>query len=399
MRLLYFLYQSRMNKNGQVPVYIRITISGKREQFATGLFINPSSWNSSKQRVRGRNDLSASLNETLSRIETDIRTVYNELCEVFKGVSAKDVRSNYLQEDLPSQGLNEVFKEHNEKIAELVGGEYSKETFKVYERTRRNVKEFIKHKWGHKDVRLDRLNRSFAQDYIHFLRSEKEHGSSTIHKHLQRLNKVVNYAVTYELIPKNPFRGVQVRKEKKQIQYLTMEEINRIRNKEFGIQRIEVVRDLYVFQLFTGLAYRELKNLSYNHISKDEVGQVWISMVRQKSGRAVKFPLLPQAVEILNKYKEHTLDLSRKALPVPSNQKMNSYLKEIGDLCRIQQPLTTHLARKSFSTTIALANGVPIESLSKLLGHAKIATTLEIYSEVVDSKLSKDLNDLQKKLG
>lgn len=399
MRLLFWLYKSRINKSGEVPVFVRITIDGIREQFSTGVFITPKNWNSTKQRCKGRTATSNAINTSLNQIESDIRQVYNEMSEVFNNVSARDVRMNYLQEQNPKKGLIEVFEEHLNKMADLVGGEYSEETLKLYDRTKRNVQVFIRQKFKQSDVRLDRLKTSFAEDYVHFLRVSKGHGNNTINKHLQRLNRVVNKAVLYDYITKNPLLPVKVSRERKEITYLTMEEVKRIEQKNFGIHRLEVIRDLYLFQIYTGLSYVDLRNLTHEHLRLGVEGNNWIISSRQKTGQPFRVPLLPQAEAILTKYKELTLDKSKKLLPVPSNQKLNSYLKEIGDLCGIKLPLSSHLARRTFCTTIALSHGMPLESVAAIVGHSSTKVTEAVYAKVLDFKLSKDMSDLKLKLG
>ena len=398
MKVLFWLYKSRPNKKGEVPIYARITINSLREQFSINLFVNPRNWNKDKQRLKGRNELSSSVNQLIDKVEADLLSIYNEMSKVFNNVTAKDIRNNYFNEDNSSKGLIEVFEIHNQRIKSLIGKEYSEETFFIYERTKRNILEFLKRKLGHHDIRLDRLKRSFIEDYIYFLKTIKDYHTNTIYKNVQRVNRILNFAEQQDWLSKNPFRNTKLKKEKKEITYLSKDELKQLESKTFTIPRIAVVRDLFVFQIYTGLAYRELKNLTHSNIQIGVDSEKWIVAERQKTGRTFKVPLLPKALDILNRYKEHTLDPNRELLPVPSNQKFNAYLKEVGDLCGILQPLTTHLARRTFACTITLLNGVPLSTVSSLLGHSNIGITQEAYAKVVDDKLSKDMEVLRKKL-
>lgn len=398
MKVLFWLYRSRPNKKEEFPIYVRVTINGKREQFKSGVFINPNNWNSDKQRLKGRGEYSNSINHILDKIETDLFSIYSKLSEAFENVTARDVRNNYLDDDNLSKGLLEVFAIHNDRMYSLIGKEYSDQTYFIYERTRKTLFDFVKFKLGHHDIKLDRLKRSFIEDYIYYLKTVKDYHTNTIYKNVQRVSRVVNFAEQQDWITKNPFKSIGLKKEKKEITYLSKDELKKIESKVLTIERIAIIRDLFIFQCYTGLAYQELKNLTYGNIQKGVDNEWWIVAVRQKTNRTFKVPLLPVPLDILDKYKQPNLDMKRKLLPVSSNQKFNAYLKEVGDLCGIQQSLTTHLARRTFACTVTLLNGVPLSTVSSLLGHSSIAITQESYAKVVDDKLSSDMMDLRRKL-
>jgi integrase len=397
MRVLFWLYKSRVNKNGETPIWVRITNNTEREQFTTGLSVVESSWNQDKQAIRGRDELTNSLNKQLNNIKLALVEQYTKLSSVNPATSVHDVKLAYLNRDNLGLKLIDVFELHNSRIKKLLGKEYSVETYLIYDRTLRNVQDFIWHRYKQRDIYLVKLKRSFVEEYIYYLKTERKHEINTVFKNVQRLNTVFNFAVSQYMWEKNVCKGVNVRHEKKEILYLTTEELTTMEEKTFSIGRLEVVRNMFLFQCYTGLAYRELKELRAVNITKRDDGEIWIVAKRQKTGRTFKVPLLPQAERIYHMYRTLSLDPTKPIFPVPSNQKFNAYLKEVGDLCSINKELTTHLGRKTFATTVTLLNGVPMETVSALLGHSSIKITQEAYSKVGDAKLSRDMGELRKR--
>jgi site-specific recombinase XerD len=217
-------------------------------------------------------------------------------------------------------------------------------------------------------------------------------------KHIERLCKMVNMAVTMDWLAKDPFAKYRQHFDKVERFYLTKEELSAIENKKFSIERLQTVKDLFLFSCYTGLAYIDTMNLTAGNIIKGIDGNDWLITSRQKTDTDVRVPLLPQAEELIKKYKDHPKAANHGTLfPVISNQKTNAYLKEIADLCNINKAITFHIARHTFATTITLSNGVPIESVSKMLGHTTIRST-QVYAKVVEQKLSEDMQNLKKRM-
>jgi site-specific recombinase XerD len=217
-------------------------------------------------------------------------------------------------------------------------------------------------------------------------------------KHLERLRKMINLALQMEWIDKNPFLAYRLKFEKVDRDYLTKQELAKIEAKDFEMPRLELVKDLFIFSCYTGLSYIDVSNLKQENIVTGIDEEKWIVTSRQKTNTVVKMPILPKALAVLEKYADHPKSLAdRTLIPTFSNQKLNSYLKEIADLCGIKKHLTFHTARHTFATTVTLSNGVPIESVSKMLGHTKLATT-QIYARVLETKLSDDMAALRKRL-
>ncbi|WP_166965416.1 site-specific integrase, partial [Yeosuana marina] len=219
------------------------------------------------------------------------------------------------------------------------------------------------------DMYLSELGYKFILDFERFLRSQDSMGNNTVMKHIGRLRKMVSLAFKMDWIEKDPFMKFEAKYERKERGFLTLEEMQRIENKEFAIQRLQLIKDLFIFSCYTGLSYGDVMNLTIDNLCKGIDGKQWIYTQREKTSIPVKIPLLLKALNIIKKYERHPNTIHKQTLfPTISNQKLNSYLKEIADVCRIQKNLTFHIARHTFATTITLSNGVPIETVSKLLG-------------------------------
>ena len=393
MRVLLWLYRAKENKHGEAPIYVRITVNGKREQFATGCYASPSTWDKEKQRIRGRGDKSKAINNQLSAIRRKLDKIYGEASLVNEQLSAEDIKNYYFQKE-EDHSLCQVYLQHIQKIEPLVGKEFVKATFNRYVRERKYLKEFITSHYKRSDIRLKDLKPAFLEEYIQFLKLEKGHQVNHAYKVIQRLRKVVQIAINNGWLDKNPFSEVKIKRTKVELVYLTENELERLENKDIDIPRLSLVRDMFVFQCFTGLAFRELELLKHDNIRKGSDGELWIISTRQKTLKPFKVPLLPKAEQLMLKYKREGCD---QVFPVISNIKYNAYLKEIADICGIRKRLTTHVGRKTFATTVTLLNGVPLASVASMLGHSSILTTQASYAEVLDEKLSRDMKRLRDK--
>jgi len=277
--------------------------------------------------------------------------------------------------------------------------EYVKPTLIKYTNTKLRLTEFMKFKYNRTDLFLYELDVDFIRDFELFLKQKFTNSQTTCYKHYQRFTRMIRYAMQKGFLQKYPFDDYKIKLPKKEVEFLTIEEINKIENKHFEIERLEIVRDLFIFSCYSGLAFVEVSNLTEDNLYIGNDGEVWLKMVRQKTKKEFKVPLLPKALKIIEKYRDHPLShRRRKLLPIPSNQRFNAYIQEVGDLCGIKKKLHHHLARKSFSVSIALANNVPIESLSRMLGHASVAVTLQAYASITDEKISEDFMQLRKRL-
>jgi site-specific recombinase XerD len=297
----------------------------------------------------------------------------------------------------PDKMLVPIFEEHNRQVAALVGTEYAKGTLQRYEMSLKHTKAFILWKYKVNDIDIRGIDHEFIMSYDFYLRSERKCANNSTVKYIKNFKKIILICIVNGWLDKDPFIKYKPKVKEVTRDYLTVEELETMINKKFVSDRVVQVRDIFVFCCYTGLAYADVKKLKRNEITIGLDGQQWIFTSRQKTDTASRIPLLTAALQIMRKYEHHPECADQgRLLPVLSNQKMNSYLKEIADVCGIEKELTFHIARHTFATTVTLANGVSIESVSKMLGHKNIRTT-QHYAKILDAKVSEDMQMLKQK--
>ncbi|WP_158995973.1 site-specific integrase [Mucilaginibacter sp. L196] len=390
----------KQQKNDQATVFARISVNGRRCEISLKKKVNPQNWDEAKGKARGTKDEIRKLNEHIERVRTLIADGYHELVQQKKVVTVDAVKSLFIGADDNEITLIKLGEYHNTEMKDkLADG-----TMKNYYTTQKYIAKFLKDKYHRNDISLAELNYKFILDFETFLSKHqpKDHQkplhNNGIMKHIERLCKMVNMAVTMDWLTKDPFAKYKQHFDKVERFYLTKEELSAIEKKKFTIERLQVVKDLFLFSCYTGLAYIDTMNLTAGNIVKGIDGNDWLITSRQKTDTDVRIPLLPQAEELIKKYQDHPKAVNHGTLfPVISNQKTNAYLKEIADLCNINKAITFHIARHTFATTVTLSNGVPIESVSKMLGHTTIRST-QVYAKVVEQKLSEDMQNLKKRM-
>jgi site-specific recombinase XerD len=290
-----------------------------------------------------------------------------------------------------------IFIDHNNKIKALIGKEYAPGTLERYETSLKHTKDFLMWKYNITDIDILKIDHAFITDYEFYLRTVRNCANNTAVKYIKNFNKIIKICLANHWMDKNPFANYKSKVKEVDRVYLSEEEIQEIINKDFGTDRLSLVRDIFLFSCFTGLAYIDVKNLTKSHVSIGIDGEKWIFTHRQKTESASKIPILPVTQMIIDKYENHPQALNQdRLLPILSNQKMNAYLKEIAAVCNINKELTFHIARHTFATTVTLTNGVSIESVSKMLGHKNLRTT-QHYAKVLDKKVSEDMKILKDK--
>lgn len=393
-----FLIRTSKAKEGQAPVYCRITVNSQRAEFSIKRSVQVNLWNNGQ--IKGNSEEARTLKSYIKQVEAQIFGHYREMLAGNEHITAEALKNAYLGLKSDQHSLLELIDYHNTQLKNSL--EWG--TLKNYFTTQRYIEEFLKEKLKKKDIYLSELSYRFITELQMFLNGyqPKDHhkpmGNNTVMKHIERLRKMVNLAVKNEWLEKDPFQKFKLKFEKKDRGFLTHDELCRIEEKTFRIDRLNQTRDIFIFSCYTGLSYAEVFDLKPQHIIVGLDGKQWIRGQRKKSKEWFSIPLLPKAQEIINSYQDHPLaQANGKVLPVYTNQKTNAYLKEIAELCEVKKNLTFHLARHTFATTVTLANGVPIESVSKMLGHTTIRTT-QIYAKVVEQKLSEDMGKLEERL-
>ncbi len=395
MKVLFFIQRSKINKRGLVPIMCRITYQRQRKEFTTGMMIKPGDWDSQHKKVN-ESSINFLLNTELELITQKLRKAYLTLQLREVPYSIEDILKLYRGEHSNIElGVMEAYAEHNAYNKKLIGKDLKIVSWQKFENTKVHVGGFIKWKYRKNDLPLAKLKFQFITDFEYYLKTQLNMQQSTINKTLQRFKKMIAFAVAQDYIDKSPFLMHKPKSVKKEVVYLTKEELDGLRTKLIENERLEAVRDCFVFCCYTGLAFREMASLQAEHVVKNRNGKNWLRMKRQKTGKTVSVPLLPQAQDILDKYEGIAQD---KLLPVKTNAHFNAYLKEIAGLCNIKINLTHHIARKTFATTVLLHNDVPIEIVSKLLGHSRIGITQAHYGQILEDKVGEHMENLSRKI-
>ena len=395
--VLFFLKKTKLLKNGEASVCMRITVNNVRSETNIRKSITPSLWNQAKECSRGKDRKSNDLNKFIEEARIKLYNIHADLKQEGLPISATILRDKFfsLEKKEEPKTLIATFQEHNDQCRELVGKDYALITVRRYESCKRYLAELIKLKYGKEDLPLSEVNGELVRSFEFYLKTEKECQQNTVIRYMKCLKKITNLALANEWITKDPFIGIKFHEKEVIREFLTMDELLTIYHKEFSLERITIVRDVFTFAAFTGLAFIDVQQLAPEHIVEDSNGNLWIRKPRQKTKNMCNIPLLDIPLEILRKYAEHpACQKKNRLLPVPCNQKMNSYLKEIADLCMINKTLTTHVARHSYATSVCLANGVSIENVAKMLGHSNIKMT-QHYARVLDSSILRDMNNVK----
>jgi site-specific recombinase XerD len=312
-------------------------------------------------------------------------------------MTAITLKNAFLGVTTNAKNLIEVFKEHNKNITKLSGKDYSPSTIKKYETTLTFTQIFLKKKYNCDDINIKDINHTFLTNYEYFFKTERNCSHNTTMRYVKNLKKIIRIALSNGWISKDPFANYKIKIHKTDRGFLNDDELQAIINKTFTIERLEQVKDCFVFSCFTGLAHADLKRLTPQNIVTGSDNNLWIKINRKKTKSLCSIPILPTTSKLIEKYKNNPhCNAKNLLLPVLSNQSMNAYLKEIADICGITKRLSSHLARHTFATTITLNNDVPIETVSKMLGHSSIKIT-KIYARLLDSKVSKDMQHLHNK--
>ncbi len=396
----FHLLEKKKNKRGLAPIYLRLTVDRKRKEYSISRRIQPEYWNVKLQKVMGNNPNEKEINTHINNIRHKLNKIHQILSDKDQPISAELMIAELKGENKPKPKMTlEVFNEHNEQMDRLSGKSISKSTAKRYWTCYNHVEQFLKEEYKAEDYPMNDINHQFITKFEYFLKTKRECNHNSALKYVNNFKKIIRIALANQWMDRDPFYNYKVQFETVEREYLNEEEVQKLIDKDLHLDRLKLVRDMFVFSCYTGLAYSDVKKLSSADITKGIDGGKWIRIKRTKTKSLSSIPLLPVAEDILDRYKNHPeVKGGKYVLPVLSNQKSNAFLKEIAALCGIKKPLTTHLARHTFATTITLTNGVPIESVSKMLGHQDLRTT-QHYAKIVDRKISDDMKALKMKLG
>ena len=392
--VLFFIKKSKVLRNGESPIYTRITCNGSRTEFSVNRTIPSEQWNQKSGEAKGKSQQTDNLNNYLEQLIFKARHAKMELTEKNESVTALAIKNRMFGLDTDNKMILDVYDEHNKSLKKGIGISISNNTYKRHKTTRAHISRFIQQHKSTNNIPMREINLSFIKALEQYFRIDRKCNHNSTMKYLKNLKKITTFAFNNGWITKDPFAGFRFSFEKTTQPFLTVKELYELSSKKFEIPRLENIRDIFLFCCFTGLAFVDVKSLKPEHIVIGSDGKKWIKKPRQKTGITSILPLLPQAQLIINKYADHPKVLSENiVLPVPSNQKMNAYLKEIADLCGIIKILTTHVARHTFATTVTLSNDVPIEIVAKMLGHSSIRQTGS-YAIVEENLISRHMKQM-----
>ena len=395
----FFARKDRAKEDGLVPIFMRIGIGLKRINIITKIYVKPADWSVQNCKLKTNNEESRRINKMLEAFKLKAFDHQRELMTEGKEVSLENIKAKWYGTSVEKpRMLMEVFKQHNDQMKALINQEFSPLTFERYETSFRHTQEYMRWKYQIDDIDIKQLNYEFISNYEFWLKSERKCDHNTTVKYLSNFKKIVHICIKNGWLDRDPFVGFKMTKREVERPFLVEEELTRIIEEDFTMPRLRQVRDIFIFCCYTGLAYADVKKLTREEITTGIDGEKWIWTSRQKTDTTTRVPLLPRALAILDRYKDDPQCLNKgRLLPVLSNQKMNNYLKEISDACEITKKMTFHTARHTFATTVTLSNGVPIETVSKMLGHRNLKTT-QHYAKILDLKVSEDMMKLRNKL-
>jgi site-specific recombinase XerD len=398
--LTFYINRTKQKKNGECPVMLRININGQRVVLQTKRYLIPQNWDPNRYQMIGRTTEARVFNEYLEVLRIKAHQKYNELLSLHDNVTPQMLRDAIL-------GINsakakmivaDVWEEFVKSLKMLIGKGNSYTTYQKYNAAKNHFTTFLQKYYRVNDISVKSVDYQMIQQYSLYLKTEKGCNHNTATKFLQMLKRITSTCIKNGWLIKDPFSSIRLTLKELERPYLTEDELGKLLSFSSNTPRLNHVRDFFVFSCFTGLAYIDVKKLRRTEIEGNDEAGYWIRTKRQKTGSRANIPLLPIPMEILNRYsKLDFLMPNDPVLPMLSNQKINAYLKEIADLCGIHKTLTFHIARHTFATTVTMMNGVPIESVSKMLGHKNIRTT-QHYARIVDQKVGEDMKKLAERL-
>ena len=344
--VLFFLKKNKIKANGEAPIAMRITVDKRfREMFVrrSALVEN---WDQTKGKLKTKDKLSTEINMYIDTVRAKVQNIHRQLEADNLEISAKEICNRFCGVEEKHRTLIDVFEEHNKEIKLLQGKGYAQKTIIRFEGTVRYLKEFLKKEYKKSDINLKDIDLPFIQRFDTFLKTEKNCAQNTAITRLKQVKKIMRIAYANDWIQKDPFVTYRFKFEETNVEFLTQEELNAIIQKDFSIERLSTVKDIFLFQCFTGLAFSDIEQLKSEHLVKDNNGSLWIRKNRQKTNNMCNIPLITAAKMLIDKYANHPECIEKGVLfPVPTNQRMNSYLKEIADSCGITKKLSTHVAR------------------------------------------------------
>lgn len=397
IKVLLYLKRNGQGKDGLCPLMGRIMVKGTVNsvtQFGCKIKVDPKLWNATSQRCTGKSRMAVTTNREIDRMLLLLQRRYNELAEISDDITAAQIRDAFQGMAEKQVTLMGLFRENNEEYALRVGVNRAPNTLYLYKNTYRLVEGFLKERYKVSDIPFKALDESFIEAFELYLRIDRKFQTGTSIGHVQRLKHIAQIAVNRAVVPFSPFKDFSPMKPGQKQMYLTREELDKLMGTTFDTPNRNFTRDMFLFSVFTGICYCDMRNLTEKNVVRDYEGNLWIETRRQKTGTPENVRLLDIAVKIMEKYRGMAPE--GKLFPMLTKESMNIHLKKMAVQCGIDRNLSFHMARHTYATEICLSNGVPIETISRMMGHSNIRTT-QIYAEITNQKVRKDFGILSEK--
>ncbi len=396
-KVLFYLKKNNLKPDGTAPIMGRITVNSSIAQFSCKLNIKPSLWDTGANRASGKSIDAQKINQKLDNIKTQIGKQYQNICNRDNFVSAEKVKNAYLGFGDEFRTLFSIADEFYESYSKRVGKDRTAGSYEQLLINRRRVELFLRDRYKLSDIPIKEIEPQFIEDYYAYLLEERKLAGSTLLTSITKLKQIMLIAQRKGYVQVNPFAGFRFKAKTRDRGYLTEDELQRFMTVELRRYKQRQIRDIFVFQAFTGLAYADVKKLTFDDIQKSFDGELWLIAKRKKTGTTFYVKLLPVAKQLIEQYR--LVAKSKFIFPVPSNtENMNRCLRRICKQAGITKWISSHLARHTMATTVCLSQGVPIETVSQMLGHSSIQTT-QIYAKITNEKISRDMADLTNRIG
>ena len=395
LKVLFYLKKNQTKKNGLCPIMGRINVGKTMAQFSLKIDADAKLWDVKAGRLRGKSGFANEVNNQIEKVNLLLYSRYNEAIRLQREFTATDLKTIVQGIANAQESLLSYFRKMNNTFAARVGKDRAKGTLVSYEYYYDVVSEYLKKEYNRTDISFSELNYSFIEQFVHYLRTNRKYAINTTANIITRLREVISDVIDEGIIGKDPFFGYELEAREFKHRNISHEDLEKIMTAEFESDTTSIVRDMFVFSTFTGLAYIDVKNLTFDNIVKQEDGSLWIMVHRQKTGSSSNIRLMEIPLSIIEKYRNGRDD--GKVFSMPIYQTVLNHLKKIDAKCEINRSLSYHMSRHTFASLITLSEDVPIETVSKMLGHQDITTT-QIYAEVPKDKVLRDILILSKKV-
>ena len=395
MKLSFYLKKNEEKADGTCPVMGRLTVDGSMVQFSTKMAAPVCLWDTAFGRCTGKSREAAEINDRLDQIRLSMNGHFEDILSVRERTTAEVVKNAFLGIASEQETLVKYFEKHNENFAKRVGINRSHHTYEEYLNALRHLKNFLRHKYRVSDIPFSALDDDFIRSYDFYLRVELKRMPNTILGVVTRMRKMIKYAICEGILTSDPFLNYTPERPKPQQKYLTRAELEKIMYTPLDHPNRYLVRDMFLFSCFTGLAYRDMCNLSEQNLFYAGDGTIWAKGFRQKTGTPYEIPLMELPLQIIRKYRG--LAPEGKLLLMLGCKRMNINLQKIARMCGIERRLVFHCGRHTYASEITLSQGVPIETVSRMLGHSDLRST-RVYARITNDKIDRDMRQLEKRI-